>query len=361
MTVSERFKVPEEIAIRVPADDMRATVESIFEQLGMPGEQAVKATDALIYADIRGIDSHGVSNMMPIYLQAFRENWINPAPTLKVVRDAPAAATVDNDRGLGLAVGRDCMQMAMDKAEKCGIGCVVATNGRHFGAAAYHAVYALERDMIGMALTIGGCEVAPTFGAEKRVGLNPIGIAVPSRNEPPYVFDASMSSVAGNKIRIARRLGSQVLPGWISDPDGTPIMEESPVPESFMMLPLGGTPELGSHKGFSLAMMVDVLAGLLGGELGGYQRQPAESSHHFLAYKVDAFTEIEAFKDTMDAYLKGMRETKTAPGRERVIYAGVLEHEAELDRRANGVPYHPDVVAWFKGTAAELGANDSLP
>jgi LDH2 family malate/lactate/ureidoglycolate dehydrogenase len=219
---------------------------------------------------------------------------------------------------------------------------------------------ALERNMIGMALTVGGLDVVPTFGGEARVGLNPIGIAVPSRDEPPFIFDASMSSIAGNKIRIARRLGSTVLPAWIATADGTPIMEESAVPDEFLMLPLGGTREIGSHKGYGLAVMVDILSGLLGGDPAGFERQPGDVSHHFLAYRVDAFTDLEEFKDRMDAYLRGLRNTKTAPGQERVLYAGLPEHEAELERRERGIPYHPEVVEWFRKTAGELGVEHSL-
>ncbi len=357
----KRFQVPDEIAIRVAPGDMHATVEAIFRALGCPCVDARRSADALIYADVRGIDSHGVSNMMPIYVGMLKQGHTNPTPSFRVLRETDATATVDSDRGLGLTIGPQCMDLALDKAERCGIGSVVATNGRHFGAAAYHAARALQRDMIGVALTVGGLEMVPTFGGEARVGLNPIGIAVPARAEPPFVFDASMSSIAGNKIRIAQRLGSTVLPGWIATADGTPIMEESPVPDEFLMLPLGGTREIGSHKGYGLAVMVDILSGLLGGDPAGFERAPGDVSHHFLAYRIDAFTDLEGFKDRMDAYLRGLRETKPAPGEERVLYAGLPEHEAELDRRARGIPYHPKVVEWFRKTTGELGVEDRLP
>ncbi len=356
-----RFQVPDEIAIRVPAGDMRAAVDAIFGALDCPRDDRARCADALLYADLRGIDSHGVSNMMRIYVEMLKQGYVNPAPKLRVLRETDATATVDSDRGLGLTIGPQCMDLALDKAERCGIGSVVATNGRHFGAAAYHAVRALEREMIGVALTVGGLEMVPTFGGEARVGLNPIAIAAPAREEPPFVFDASMSSVAGNKMRIARRLGSPILPGWIATPDGTPIMEESAVPDDFLMLPLGSTRELGSHKGYGLAVMVDILSGLLGGDAAGFERDPGDVSHHFLAYRIDAFTDLEGFKDRMDLYLRGLRETRPAPGEERVLYAGLPEHEAEIDRRARGIPYHPDVVEWFRKTADELGAEHKLP
>lgn len=357
----ERLQVPDEIAIRVAAEDMRATVVAIFRALGSPPDDARRCADCLVYADLRGIDSHGVSNMMPVYVAGLQEGRINPAPRWRVIRDAEASAVVDSDGGLGLTVGPQCMELAMDKAEACGIGCVVATNGRHFGAAAYHASLALSRDMIGIAMTVGGLHVAPTFGAEAKVGLNPLAVAAPAGEEPPFLFDASMSSVAGNKIRLAQRLGQPLPAGWIARPDGTPVMEELPVPEQFLMLPLGATREIGSHKGYSLAVMVDILAGLLGGDPPGFERRPLDVSHHFLAYRIDSFSDLGSFKERMDTYLRGLRETKPALGHERVLYAGLPEHEAEAERRARGIPYHPDVIDWFRKTAAELSAAHRLP
>jgi len=358
--VEERLRVPADIAVRVSADAMRATVVDAFLALGMPGDEAARAADVLVWADLRGIESHGVSNMMPFYVRGLREGSINPRPELRVLREAPATATVDSDRGLGLAVGPRLMQMAIDKARISGVGAVAVTNGRHFGAAGYHAFLALEHDMIGVATTVGGLSVAPTFGAKAMIGLNPLAIAVPSGAEPPFVFDASMSSVAMNKVRLARRLGARISGGWIAHTDGTPIMEEADVPEQFLMLPLGATREIGSHKGYSLAVMVDVLAGVLSGTGPAFLAGP-NVSHHFLAYRIDAFTDLAAFKRDTDVYLKGLRETPPAPGHDRVLYAGLPDHEEELDRRANGIPYHPDVVAYYRGLAAELGIPDRMP
>jgi LDH2 family malate/lactate/ureidoglycolate dehydrogenase len=355
------LRVPEPLAVRVPAEVMRATMAALFGALGLPEVDAARSADVLLYADLRGIDSHGVSNMTPVYVSGLQQGWINPKPLLRTLRDSPAAALLDGDRGLGLATGPQAMQLAMDKAAACGMGSVVVTNSRHFGAAAYHAQLALERDMIGVAMTLGGLHVVPTFGAAARLGLNPIAIAAPAGREAPFVFDASMSSVAGNKLAIARRLGAHIGPGWIATPQGVPIMEPGPVPDEFLILPLGATREIGSHKGYGLAAAVDVLSGILGGNPPGFRRSPGDVSHHFLAYRIDAFTEAAGFRAQMDEFLRGLRETPPAPGCERVLYAGLPEQETERERRVRGIPYHRDVIAYLRRTAAELGASSALP
>ncbi len=356
----DRFHVPDDIAVRVPPPLMKATVTSIFEALGSPPDDAERCAETLLYADRRGIDTHGVSNMMRVYVAGIRGGAINPAPKWRIVREAEATATIDSDEGLGLTVGPQAMDLAIEKARKCGIGSVAVMNGRHFGAAAFHAHRAVPHDMIGVATTVGGKQVAPTFGAEALIGLNPIGVAVPAREEAPFVFDASMSSVAGNKIRLARRLGANVLPAWIAEADGTPIMDERPVPDEFMMLPVGGTREIGSHKGYSLAIVVDVLSGVLSGTGPGFATRMG-NGHHFLAYRVDAFTDLDQFKDDMDLYLRTIRESKTAPDHERVYYAGLNASEKEEERAELGIPYHPEVIGWFHEVLGELGVPDELP
>lgn len=356
----DRFKVPEDIAVRVEQQAMREAVERILSALGMPQADAEKSADVLLYADIRGIDSHGVSNMMRPYVAGLKGGQINATPTMRRVRDLPSAVSVDCDEGLGLAQGRELMELACERAASTGVGVVTAFNGRHYGPSAYYAHLALEHDMVGISMTEGGMHVAPTHGAEAMLGLNPIGIAAPSHAEAPFIFDASMSSVAGNKIVLLRRVGGQVLPGWVSTEDGAPVMEEAPVPDNFLMLPLGGTREIGSHKGFGLSMMVEILCGVLTGTGGGPHRRQG-FAHYFMALNVAAFTEIDTFKRDMDEYLRTLLDCKPAPGEERVVYPGIPEHEAELDRRAHGIPYHPEVIDWFNGVMEELQIASPLP
>lgn len=356
----EQFKMPADEEVRVNADTMRATVHDIFVALGMPEDHARQSTDVLMYADIRGIDTHGVSNMLRVYVDWLRDGTINTAPNWRIVAEAPATCTLDSDGAHGGVIGPHAMRLAIDKAKQYGIGAVNVYRGGHFGAAAYTAAMALEHDMIGISMTAGGLMMTPTFGAEKLVGLNPIGIAVPARNEAPFIFDASMSGVAGNKVRIAQRLERGTLPAWIAESNGAPIMKESPIPEEFMHLPLGGTREIGSHKGYGLAVMIEMLTSVLAGAGAGPDRR-AGQAHHFLAYRIDAFTELEQFKDDVDTYLRKLREAPTAPGAERVYYAGLQGHEIALERERNGIPYHREVISWFDTVLAELGLGNRFP
>jgi len=351
----DRFKVPDDIAVRVAPDAMRATVTSLFMALGMPAAEAARGADVLVYADTRGIDSHGVSNMTRYYVAQLQRGAINPTPVSRIVRDTGPAVTIDGDKGLGLVVGPPAMDLAIERARKHGIGVVIVFNAGHYGAAAYYVNKALAHDMVGMSMTTGGVLVAPTHGAERLLGLNPIAVAAPSNQETPFIFDASMSSVAGNKITLLKRVGGQVLPGWVAGADGAPVMAEGPVPDGFMMLPLGGTRELGSHKGFGLMMIVEVLTTLLAGAGGGPFRR-GDSAHYFAAYNIDAFSDAATFKADMDAYLRRLLDSKPAPGEARVVYPGVEEAEAETDRLADGIPYHPEVIDWFRTICAETGA-----
>jgi LDH2 family malate/lactate/ureidoglycolate dehydrogenase len=238
---------------------------------------------------------------------------------------------------------------------------VTINNGRHLGLASYHAMLALDHDMIGMCMTSTRPSVVPTFGAEPRLGTNPIAFAAPAKEEPPFVLDIATSAVASNKFGLARRLGVQLEPGMIADAEGTPIMEEAFVPDKFFGLPLGSTRELGSHKGYGLGGMVDVMCGILSGNgFGMTSGAQGNYSHMVAAYKIDAFTPVNEFKEMMDDFLRSLKDTPPAPGQERVLYAGLPEAETLEERQANGIPLHPEVIQWFQDTCGELDISYTL-
>ena len=361
LNLLDQFKVKEADAVRVDESPLRDTVRQIFSKMGVPDSDCEVATDVLVTADIRGVDTHGVSNMLRAYVNGYGKGELNPRPNWRIVRETPATATVDSDRGLGIVVVPKAMEIAIDKAKKVGLGMVTINNGRHLGMASYHAMMALEHDMIGLCMTSCPPSVLPTFGAEPRLGTNPIALAAPADKEPPFVFDAAMSTVAGNKLGLARRLGNDLLPGWVGDSDGIPIMDavEPPMPDyegraSSHLLPLGSTRELGSHKGYGLAGIVDILGGMLSG--GGYGANPGRPNfgHSVAAYSIEAFTDVRQFKRTMDEWLQMLRTTAPAKGHDRVLYPGLPEAETADDRRANGIPFHPEVIAWFRDICGEL-------
>ena len=357
----ERFKITDEEAVRVSETALRTTVTEVFRKMGVPPDDCELAADVLVTADLRGVDTHGVSENLAGYVKSYGSGALNATPDWRIVRESPATASIDCDRGLGLVVAPKGMQIAIEKARNVGVGVVTMRNGRHLGMASYHAMLALAHDMIGMCMTSGPPGVLPTFGAEPRFGTNPISIAAPAETEPPFVFDAAMSSIASGKIMLARRLGRELLPGWVADEHGTPIMEETPLPpvrpDGFpvaRLLPLGGTRELGSHKGYGLLAMVEVLSGILTGGGYGVAAGRPNFNHYVAAYNIEAFMDAGEFKRTMDEWLRMLKSTVTAPGHERVLYPGLPEAETERERRANGIPLHREVVEWFEHICGEL-------
>ena len=175
-----QFQIPEDVAVRVDVDLMRASVESIFKALGMSNDHAKQSADVLIYADLRGYDTHGVSNMLRVYVDWVRTDTINVDPHWSTLRERAATCTIDSDRAHGGVIGPYAMSLAIERAKTCGVGVVNVLNGGHYGAAAYTAAMALPHNMIGLSMTTGGLRMAPTFGAEQLVGLNPIAVAVPA-------------------------------------------------------------------------------------------------------------------------------------------------------------------------------------
>lgn len=353
----DRFKVPEQDQVHVPEAALRRTVAAIFTKVGVPPEDAEIGADVLVTTDLRGVDSHGVSNMLRSYVQSYQKGDYNPRPNMRIVRESPSTATMDGDGGLGIILGPKAMRLAMDKAKTVGVGIVTMYNGRHLGAVGHHAMLAAQENMVGMCMTATQPGVVPTFGAEARFGTNPIAVAAPARTQPAVLFDAATCSIANNKVTLASRMQANLLPGWVTDKEGNPIMTEvyPPARGDYFLLPLGATRELGSHKGYGLALMVEIMCTMLSGTLPFGMERDTGYKHFFAAYNIEAFTDVEGFKDHMDQMLDWLRETKPAPGQERVLYPGLLEYEEERERRAHGIPLHKEVMQWFEQITGELG------
>ena len=220
----ERFLVPEKDQVLIPESRVRRATIAVLEKMGMPGEDADVATDVLITSDLRGCESHGVSNMLRAYVHQYGQGYINPTPEVAVLRDAPIAASWDADRGLGIQVGPRAMATAIDKARNTGIGAVSVRNCGHIGMLAYYALKAIPHDMIGICMvSAGGRLQVPLWGSEPVFGTQPIAWAAPSATLPPFCFDVATTQVAANKLMLTRRIGSQLEPNWITGLDGEPI------------------------------------------------------------------------------------------------------------------------------------------
>src|SRR5713226_6546618 len=333
--ILERFKVPEKDQVLVSEAALRATVTQIFEKLGVSPEDAAEAADVLTMTDLRGVETHGVSNMLRAYVRDYKAGKLDPKPGWRIMRQSPGTAVIDAERRLGVIIGPKAMRLAVEKARTVGVGVVTVFNSGHFGAIGHYAMQAAQQNMIGVCFTGAGLSVVPTFASKPMLGTNPIAIAAPARNEAPMLFDAATSAIAGNKIRLAIRVASPLLPGWITDKEGIPIMEEKPVfdRDEFYQAPLGGTREQGSHKGYGLALMAEVLSTVLSGALPTLLVPGSGPKNHFAAY-------------TMDAMLKTLRTAKPVQGEERVLYPGLAEAEEIVHRRANGIPLHKEVLQW---------------
>lgn len=354
----ERFSVPADDQVLVDHDALRRTIADLFVACDVPGDAAMDGADVLVTADLRGVETHGCSNMLRQCIAWFRSGIHNPRPKWRIVHETPGTATIDGDRGLGIMQGGPAMQLAVSKAREVGVGVVTMRNSGHLGPIGHFAYQAAEADVIGLCMTASSLLIVPTFGALPRYGTNPIAFAAPARSRPFMLFDAAMSSVASNKIGLARRVGANMEPGWIAEPDGTPIMDERPAPGgAFSLLPLGGTREQGSHKGYGLGLFVEVMTTLLAGAVPRMVERDTRPRHSFIAYDIAAFTDVGRFKDTMDRMLQTLIETPPAPGHERVLYPGLPEHETERHRRANGIPLHREVIDWFSTITHELSVS----
>ncbi len=336
---------------------LRVFTKKIFLAIGCSNKHAALATEVLLKADLRGIDSHGVARLSG-YVRLWEKGRINTKSNIATVHETPTTATVDGDAGLGLVVAPFAMELAMQKAETYGSGWVAVKNSNHFGIAGYHALMAVEKDMIGFAMTNASPLVAPTFSNERMLGTNPMCYAFPTGAYPPVVVDMATSAAANGKLEIAQRSGKQVPEGWIQDTTGTFTTDPHALKNGGSLLPLGSDREHGSHKGFGLSAVVDILSGVLSGANYGpwvppfvsFLSPPADPvglglGHFVGAMRVDGFRPVSDFKADMDNWIKRFKSASTIDPEQKVVIPGEPELESEIERKANGIPLVDAVLA----------------
>ena len=348
---------------------LRSFTARVFERLGVPVADATQAADVLSASDRRGIESHGVARLKA-YCDLFAAGRVKPVANVTVVRETAYTAAVDGGGGLGLVVGPRANRLAIDKALAAGTGWVTVRNSTHFGIAGYYVLAAAERGLIGWAMTNAARSVVPPGGAERMLGTNPIAVGFPGGTvEPPIVIDFATSAAAFGKIEIAWRAGRPVPDGWVVDCDGRPSNDPTILAAGGAMLPLGSVIERGSHKGYCLGALVDLLCGVLSGAAWGpfvpafLLSQPKDVArpvgsgigHFFGAMQIDAFIDPAEYRERIDDWIRTFRATKPAVGSAGVLVPGDPERRAEEERRLSGVPLPSQVIADLRAVSERLG------
>lgn len=338
--------------------------EQVFLAIGCPPADATLATETLLSADLRGVDSHGVARLSG-YVRLWEAGRINATPRVGVTYETPSTAVVDGDGGLGLVVGPKAMRVAIQKAGLVGTGWVSVKNSNHFGIAGYHAMLALAQDMIGLAMTNASPLVAPTYSLDRLLGTNPIAVAVPAGEQPDFVLDMATTTAANGKLEIAQRKNLPIPAGWAQDAAGRPSTDANAVKNGGALQPLGG--ETGSHKGYGLGAVVDIFSAVLSGANYGPWvppfvafLQPSANpvgqglGHFFGAMRVDAFRPADEFKSHMDNWITTFRNAQAVDG-QHVLIPGDPEREMAAHRLLAGLPLLDAVVQDLEGVGKKFG------
>jgi L-2-hydroxycarboxylate dehydrogenase (NAD+) len=357
---------------RIPVDIVHAFMTAVFEGLGVPAGDACLCADVLIAADLRGIESHGVSRLKYYYDRIVAGVQSTKTEVL-VVKESETTALVDGQHGMGHVIAHRSMRLAMDKARQYGLGAVAARNSTHYGIAGYYPLMAVGEGMMGLTVTNARPAIAPTHSTEPMLGTNPIAFAAPSDMGFPFCFDGATSITQRGKIEVAARAEKPVPEGWVIDTMGKPLTDAQRIlgdlgQATAALLPLGGAGELfAGYKGYDLATMVEILsAALCGGaflkDLLGVSpdgaRRPYMLGHFFLAIDIEHFVPLEQSRRITGGIMRALQNARRAPGQSRIYVAGEKEHEMEEIVRELGVPLNRNLrheLAFMRDTLGITG------
>lgn len=354
-----------------PVEAVRTQTLEILLRWGMSEAHAQTTADLMTETDLRGVDSHGIS-MLPSYEEQLKLKQVNPRPTFRTVRETPVMALVDADASIGHPAAAYGMNLAVDKALKVGVGVVSVYNSNHFGAAGCYSKIAAERGCIGMVTSATrGVIMVPTFSAEPILGTNPFAFSAPAKRQPNFELDMATTTVAANKIKVYKLNHKPIPEGWMVDGQGNTVTDAARAMEMMYnsaakeggITPLGGTRELGSHKGYGLGAMVHILGGVLCGASFSPIRNrtqkvgdPNNLGHFFMAIDPKAFRDEGEFENDLDDVIDVLRGAKRADPGQPVLVPGDPEHASREARLAAGIPLPDDLVALLRGIAQRAGA-----
>lgn len=343
------------------ADDLKAYVSRFLMNFDVQEKDAEVMADVLVTADLRGVDSHGVIRLHTYYGTRLRKGLIDPLSPTTVIRETPVSLALDGGNGLGPVVAHRAMEQCIGKAEHSGIAITTVCNSNHFGIAGYYAMMALEHNMIGISLTNSRPLVAPTYGRTAMLGTNPIAVAVPAGTEHPYVLDMATSIVPIGRVKVYSKSGKRIPAGWGMNNDGNVTEDPSAVINGGVLFPLGGTDIMRGYKGYGLAVLVDILSGVLSGAAVstgvGDPTNPnrANVGHFFMAINPDFLRPLADFTKGMDELLQQLKMAPKIAGHERIYIHGEKEFEQAERCTTQGVPVLAPVVDSLKEIGAEIG------
>ena len=342
-----------------------------FNGVGVPREDCETVVDVILESDRRGIESHGCNRFKPIYIDRIEAGIQNPVTNFEIVKETETTAVVDGHDGMGQVIGHRAMQMAIDKAKKYGMGMVAVRNSCHYGIAGYYATMATKAGCIGITGTNARPSVAPTFGVEGMFGTNPLTIGIPTDEDFDFIIDCATSITQNGKIEYYARIDEPVHPGTIIDIDGNPVSGDAGVAlkkirqGTAALTTLGGIGEaLGGYKGYGYAMVVELLSSVLqdgnyGKALNGKDENgklvPYHLGHFFIAIDTDHFLGQELTRKKAGEIIRSVRNSKKAPGQERIYSANEKVWEVWLSRKDSGVPINDSVQAEMIKVRDQLG------
>lgn len=361
----------------IPFDVLEAFMVDVFRGIGVPDADARVCAEVLITADKRGIDSHGVGRLKPIYYDRIVKTRVQrPVTQLEVVRDCKATAVVDGHHGMGMVIARRSMEMAIEKARVHGLGMVAARNSTHYGYAAHYALMAVSAGMIGVTGTNARPSIAPTHGVENLLGTNPLVFGFPTDDPFPFTNDYATSVIQRGKVEQYAREGKQCPEGLVVDLEGNTETDPGKILEDLLhgkcaFTPIGGLgEETGGYKGYGFATAVEILSAALQQgaflrQLGGVDAQgrpaPHALGHFFIAIDIECFTDLASFRKTAGDILRTLRGSRKSPGRDRIYTCGEKEYLAWLEREKTGIPLDPVVQGELCAMRDELGLPYRFP
>ncbi len=323
---------------------------------GLPQKDAEVVSDILITSDKRGIDSHGIGRLKPIYIDRIDQGILNPLTKIDVIKETSTTAVLDGNNGMGHVVSKKAMKIAIEKAREKGMGMVAVRNSTHYGIAGYYSLMACDAGMIGITGTNARPSIAPTFGVENMLGTNPFTIGFPTDEEFPFVLDCATSVTQRGKIEMYGRAGKDLPPGWVIGRDGKTRVDTDQILVDLTkgkaaLAPLGGVgEETAGYKGFGFATVVEVLSAALQDgsflkDLNGFneegKRIPYPLGHFFIVINPDFFMGLGIFKRVAGAIMRDLRNSQKAEGHDRIYTAGEKEWEAWQYRKEHGCPVPP--------------------